>query len=167
MHWIEDRRAFEKVFLEARTCVYIDSGRLPTALQELTFDDAEICAPQFADLLQTLMEWAGDHVARYVVLDPDPVYYFHRLFGRYPVLEIEKGTVATTYLEKLNDGPPESPAHALGTNWCEYVVLPPSIRWFVHALSSDRDDGGHLWVPPEWVEKLAAIYPYASVAERA
>jgi hypothetical protein len=167
MHWVEDKIKFERVFLEARTVVYTDSGRLPTSLKKLTFDDAEICTWKFADLLQKLMEWSGDDLCSYVVLDPDPVYYFHRLFGKYPVVEIERGIASAAYLANLNEGPIESPADALGTNWSECVILPPSRLWFIHALRSDRDDGGHLWVPPEWVDRVAATYPYATVAEAA
>ena len=164
MHWIEDKNRFEQVFLEARTCVYTDSCRLPTTLQKLTFDDAEICTPQFANLLQKLMEWSDDDYCSYVVLDPDPVYYFHRLFGKYPVVEIKRGTSSVTYLASLNEGPLESPGDAVGTNWSACVVLPPSMRWFVHALRSERDDSGHIWVSAEWLERIAVIYPYASVA---
>lgn len=167
MCWVEDKNKFEKVFLEARTSVYTDSGRLPTALQRLTFDDAEICTGLFAELLQKLMDWAEDDLCYYVVLEPDPVYYFHRLFGKYPVIEIERGTPSTTYLANLNEGPAESPSDALGTNWSECVILPLSKRWFVHAIRSDRDDSGHLWVPPVWVERVSATYPYVTVAEGA
>ena len=42
MRWIEEKAAFDKLFLEARTCIYIDSGREQTTLQRLIFDDAEI-----------------------------------------------------------------------------------------------------------------------------
>ena len=105
MRWVEDKSRFEKVFLEARTCVYTDSGRLPTTLQKMTFDDAEILTLQFADLLQMLMEWSNDDICSYVVLDPDPVYYFHRLFGKYPVIEIERETTSTTYLAGRGGNP--------------------------------------------------------------
>ncbi len=165
MRWVEDKNRFEQVFLEARTCVYTDSGRLPTILTKLVFDDAEICTPQFANLLQRLMEWSDDALCSYVVLDPDPVYYFHRQFGKYPIVEIERGIPATAYLSALNEGPSDSPVDAVGTNWSECVILPPSMRWFVHALRSERDDSGHLWVPSDWVDRVAAIYPYANVAE--
>lgn len=164
MSWVEDKSAFEKAFLEARTCVHTDSGRLPTSLRRLTFDDAEICTPQFADLLQELMVWSEDDKCLYVVLDPDPIYYFHRLFGKYPVIEIERGVPPSVYIAKLNQGPDESPGDALGTNWWECVVLPPSSRWFVHALRSDLDDAGHLWVPADWVDRVAAVYPYATAS---
>ena len=32
MRWIEEKAAFDKLFLEARTCIYIDSGREQTTL---------------------------------------------------------------------------------------------------------------------------------------
>jgi hypothetical protein len=164
MHWVEDKSKFENIFLEARTSVYTDSGRLPTSLQKLTFDDAEICTEKFADLLQKLMGWSEDVRCFYIVLDPDPVYYFHRLFGKYPVVEIERGIQPSDYITILNEGPVKNPADALGTNWSECVIFPPSRRWFVHALRSDRDDGGHLWVPVEWVNRVGETYPYATIS---
>ena len=164
MLWVEDKSRFEKVLLEARTCDYTDSARLPTTLQKLTFDDAEICTPKFAELLQKLTEWSDDDLCSFVVLRPDPVYYFHRLFGRYPVVEIKRGTPPAAYLASLNKGPRESPVDAVGINWSECVILPPSMRWFVHALRSERDDSGHLWVPSDWLDRAATIYPYASIA---
>jgi len=167
MPWLTDKNRFEEVILEARTCVYTDSGRLPTSLRKLTFDDAEICTEQFADLLQHLMKWSDDRSCFYTVLTPDPVYYFHRLFGKYPVVEVNRGISSAAYLKDLNEGPPESPADAVGTIWSECVILTTSARWFIHALRSDRDDGAHLWIPAGWVEKVEAIYPYATAAERA
>jgi len=32
-------------------------------------------------------------------------------------------------------------------------------------LRSAEDDGGHLWIPSEWVDKVVAFYPYVTVAE--
>jgi hypothetical protein len=167
MPWFTDKASFEKVFLEARTCVYTDSGRLPTNFRKLTFDDAEICTVPFADLIQQLMKWSGDESCFYIVLDPDPVHYFHRLFGRYPVVEIKRGTTSAAYLKDLNEGPPENPADAVGTIWSECVIVPMSTRWFVHALRSDRDDGAHLWIPADWIDKVEAVYPYVTAAESA
>jgi hypothetical protein len=164
---MSDKNSFEKTLLEARTCVYIDSGRLPSSLRKLTFDDAEICTLQFADLLQHLLEWSDDESCFYTVLNPDPVYYFHRLFGKYPVVEIKRGIPSGTYLKDLNEGPPESPADAVGTIWSECVIVPVSARWFMHALRSDRDDGAHLWVPADWVSRVEAVYPYVTAAESA
>jgi hypothetical protein len=161
MRWIEDKTEFDKLFLEARTCVYIDSGREQTTLQRLIFDDAEIRTKKLASLLQCLMEWSGDRVANYIVLDPAPVHYFHRHFNKYPALEIAQGDSAGNYLALLNADPGGSPADAVGVNWWAAVIVPPSIKWFVHALRDSGSNGGHLWVPPEWVEEVAKVYPYA------
>jgi hypothetical protein len=111
------------------------------------------------------LEWSGDDECSFVVLRPDPVYYFHHFFGKYGALEIRRGASATDYLAALNEGPADSPADALGTNYSEYVIAPPSDQWFLHTIRSVENDGGHLWIPSEWVERVAEVYPYATVAE--
>lgn len=109
MRWITQQPEFQDVFLRAREGVYIDSGRIPTQLRKLTFDDAEICTSEFANLLQKLMEYSGDPVAHYIILDPDPVHYFHRHFKKYPALEIERGDSAETYISFLKRRPRRQP----------------------------------------------------------
>jgi len=161
MRWIEKKADFERTFLEAKTCVFIDSGRYQTSLQRLIFDDAEICTTKFANLLQLLMEWSDDLAAAYVVLDPDPVHYFYRLFNRYPAIEIAHGDSARDYLQLLNADPGGSPADAVGTNWWTCVIVPTSGKWFVHALRDSGSNGGHLWIPPQWLPKVSEVYPYA------
>ncbi len=161
MQWIEQKEEFAKLFLEARTCVYVDSGRYPTTLRRLIFDDAEIRTTKFADLLQHLMDLSGDLTAHYIVLDPDPVHYFHRHFSKYPVITIARGDSASDYLALLNADPGGSPADAVGINWWACVIVPPSSKWFVHALRDSDSNSGHLWIPPEWVTKVAEVYPYA------
>jgi hypothetical protein len=160
VRWVEQKEEFDKVFLEAKTCVYVDSGRYPTTLRRLIFDDAEICTTKFANLLQHLMGLSGDSTAYYIVLEPDPVHYFHRHFGKYPVLEITRDHSAKDYLAFLNADPGGSPADAVGTNWWACVIVPLSSKWFVHALRDSGSNGGHLWIPPEWVKKVAEVYPY-------
>lgn len=162
MRWITQESEFRDIFLQARTCVYIDSGRIPTQLRKLTFDDAEVCTPKFANLLQKLMEYSSDSIAHYLILDPDPVHYFHRHFKKYPALEIARGDSAEAYLSFLNEDPGNSPADAVGTNWWACVIVPPSLNWFVHVLRSDRDDSGHLWIPSAYVGRVQTMYPYAS-----
>jgi hypothetical protein len=98
MRWITQQPEFQNVFLRARTGVYIDSGRVPTQLRKLTFDDVEVCTSNFAALLQKLMEYSGESVAHYIILDPDPVHYFHRHLEKYPALEIARGDSANAYL---------------------------------------------------------------------
>jgi hypothetical protein len=166
MKWIEDKASFDIAFRRAFECAATDSGRLPTSLRRLTFDDIELRSDAFAGLLQNLLVWSGDDACSFVVLRPDPVYYFHHFFKRYPVVEVERGMSADEFIAMLNEGPPESRPDALGIIYSEYVVVPSSMRWFVHALRTGENDGGHLWVPPEWLEKVAALYPYATADER-
>jgi hypothetical protein len=166
MKWVEEEDMSKASIQRALDCVATDSGRLPTSLQRLKFNDVDLCSDAFAGLLQHLMAWSGDDACSFVVLRPDPVYYFHHFFKRYPVVEVERGMSADEFIAMLNEGPPESRPDALGIIYSEYVVVPPSMVWFVHALRSARDDGGHLWVPTEWLEKVAAVYPYASADER-
>jgi hypothetical protein len=162
MRWVEDKSTFTTALQRALDCAATDSGRRRTSLQKLTFDDVEIRSDVFAGLLQRLLEWSGDETCSFVVLRPDPVYYFHHFFGKYPVVEVTRGMQADDYLGLLNEGPPDSKADALGVIYSEYVFVPPSTRWFIHALRSVENDGGHLWVPSEWVDKVTAIYPYAT-----
>jgi hypothetical protein len=164
MRWIVEKPEFTRIFLEARTCVYIDSGREPTLLRRMVFDDAGMVTPDFAKMLQRLMGWSEEPVCNYVVLDPDPVHYFHRQFGKYPVVEIAYGDSPQDYLKFLNQDPGGSPVDAIGTNCWAWVVVPPSIRWFVHALRSDESDSGHLWVPQDWFQRIREVCPWVFVA---
>jgi hypothetical protein len=164
MSWVQEENAFRLSYQRALDCTATDSGRLPTSLRKLTYNDVDILSDAFPSLIQRLLEWSSDEGCAFVVLRPDPVYYFHYFFGKYPVLEIKRGMDTADYLAILNEGPPESRADALGIIYSEYVFAPPSFRWFVHALRSAEDDGGHLWIPSEWVDRVVAIYPYATVA---
>ncbi len=165
MSWVEDESTFRLAYQRALDCAATDSGRLPTSLRKLTYNDVDILSNAFAGLVQKLLEWSADDECAFVVLRPDPVYYFHHFFGKYPVVEIKRGMSAPDYLAILNEAPPESRADALGTIYAEYVFAPPSLRWFIHALRSAESDGGHLWIPSEWFDRLATFYPYATVAE--
>ncbi|MFI5176703.1 MAG: hypothetical protein ACHQKY_17725, partial [Terriglobia bacterium] len=159
MNWIADENTFRRAYDQALVCAATDSGRLPTSLKKLTFNDVDILSDAFPCLIQTLLEWSGDDGCEFVVLRPDPVYYFRHFFGRYPVIEIKRGMNVSDYLVALNEWPPESRADALGVIYSEYVFAPSSLRWFIHALRSVEDDGGHLWVPAEWIDKIAEVYP--------
>jgi hypothetical protein len=161
MRWITAESEFQSIFLRARTCVCIDSGRIQTQLHRLVFDDAEVCTNKFAGLVQKLMDLSGDLTTNYIVLDPDPVHYFYSHFKKYPALEILHGDSAKAYLGLLNEDPGRSPADAVGTNWWACVIVPPSLNWFIHALRSNGDNGGHIWIPSIYVERIQEIYPYA------
>lgn len=48
----------------------------------LSFDDAATCTRGFAGLLQSLLSWSEDQEAYYMVLKPDPIWYFHKQFAK-------------------------------------------------------------------------------------
>jgi len=123
LRWVNYQNDFESVYLKARTCVFVDSGREPTTLQRLIFDDATLCTTGFALLLQMLMEMSHDVVAYYVVLEPDPIQYFHRLFKKYPLVEIAYGDSPQEYLTLLNEDPGASSADAIGINSRESAIV--------------------------------------------
>ena len=159
MRRIEGKAEFEKVLLEARTSEYVDSRREPTPLQLLVFDDAMLSTGYFLLALQDLMEWSGDPSTFFVVLRPDPVDNFYRLYGKYPVLEIARNDPSEAYLNALNEDVGDGQGFSLENLCMTWVIVPPSNKWFIHAIRSDQDDSGHLWVPPEWVDRLMAAHP--------
>ncbi len=159
MRRVQDEDEFHKILLEARTCVHIDSRRVPTLLHLLVFDDAMLCADYFLAALKSLMEWSADNAARFVVLEPHPVDNFHRLYGKYPVLEISCSDSIEAYSAAMNEDVGDGRGFTLCDLSFTRVVVPPSNKWFIHAIRSDADDSGHLWVPPGWVDKLLAAHP--------
>lgn len=159
MRRVESEAEFDKVLLDARTCEHIDSRRQPTSLKLLVFDDMALCSDHFLLALRDLMEWSGDVSTYFVVLRPDPLDNFRRLYGKYPVLEIARGDSTEAYLNALNEDVGDGQGFSLGNLSMTWVVVPPSSKWFIHAMRSGADDSGHLWVPLEWVNKLQAGYP--------
>ena len=160
MRWIKDDREFKELYLEAKTCVFIDSAREETPLKKLVFDDATLCTPQFAAMLKTLMGLSGQPLCRYIVLDPHPLHYFHRHFNKYPALEIAESDSPETYLDYLNQDPGGSPVDAVGTMNDSWAIVAPSIKWFAHAIRDSGDSGGHLWIPSEWLAPIRQQYSF-------
>jgi hypothetical protein len=159
MRWVQEVSEFESIFRTARDCACMDSGRIPSTLAKFILDHVEICTQGFAGLLQRLMHWSADMRANYIVLSPDPISYFHRHFHKYPLLEFTPGEQTDAYLSSLQEDPGGSPADAVGINWWEIVIVPPSSKWFVHGLHVD--DGVHLWVPQSYSLEIAKTYPWA------
>ena len=163
MRWVKEEPLFTELLTEAHECIFVDSRRKPTDLRRLIFDDVALRRPEFACLLQTLLGLSGDSKCYYLVLSPDPVHYFHRQFNKYPLLEIDYGDSNESYLAFLNEDPGGSPADAVGINWWACVILPPSRKWFSHLLRSANDNGGHLWIPRDWAERVIEWHPYLRV----
>jgi len=162
----DDAKA-KQLLLEAATCRYIDSRRIETALACLSFDDASTFTPQFALLLQRLIAWSRDRQAHYMVLKPDPVWYFHKHFSKYPIVAIRQGDTPEAYLSSLHEDPGESPADAVGINCYEWVILPESHRWFVHCMRDAADIGGHLWIPKSLLESIQEQFPWLAYPAQA
>jgi hypothetical protein len=131
MKWVTSKEEFEKMFLIARTCVHVDSGRQTTTLHRLVFDDAQLVTIEFCQLVRNLMRWSNTKNSYYVVLDHDPIYYFHRAFGKYPMLEMSGTDSDEDYLIAMNEDPGGSPADAVGNNWLQSVMFDPSLHWFI------------------------------------
>lgn len=161
MRWLTDDHEFEAARLEAMACVFVDSRRESTTLELAEFDDAIICGAPFGDLLFRMMTRSGDMTFTYLVLRPDPIHYFFRHFRKFSALVFNTDDCANTYWDGLNTDPGGSPADAVGTNWYECAILPKSRAWFVHALRSDRANGGHLWLPPEWRGRISGERGFA------
>ena len=160
MSWEANDENARQLLLEAATCRYIDSRRVRTSLLCLSFDDAATLTREFAELLQRLLRWSEDEQAHYIVLKPDPIWYFHRYFSKYPIVPIHRGDTSDTYLRSLNEDPGGSPADAAGTNCYEWVILPTSHRWFVHCMRDQADKGGHLWLPKVLLQQTTAAFPW-------
>ena len=159
MRRVEHKAEFDRILTDARMCVYIDSRRAPTPLHLMVFDDGMLCADYFFAALRDLIEQSADPGAYFLVLEPDPVDNFHRLYGRYPVVEIGREDSSEAYLGAMNEDVGDGQGFSLGNLCLTWVIVPPSNKWFIHAIRSAYDDSGHLWVPPEWVDKLLAAHP--------
>jgi hypothetical protein len=159
MLWVREESTFRELFAEAQRLVFIDDGGESTTLKRLHFDDAELLTPAFLSLLKVLMELSGDSQVYYLVLSPDPVLYFS-YFHRHPLLEIAREDTLQDYLGFLNEDPGGSPADAIGIAWSTCTIFPRGHGWFMCLLRSAKDDGGHLWIPREWVDRVTENYPY-------
>lgn len=154
MRWITDKKEFETFMLDARSCVYIDSGRYDKNLQRLQCDDTLFFAQGGPKLLKTMMEWSELEKIYFTVLDPDPEYFFHDRYGIYPCIEIEKKDIPENFRKAINTPINGDPNNVLNIAYFTYTITSPTIPWFVHAIRSFDGKGGHLWVPKGWPERI-------------
>lgn len=154
MRWILDNSEFLSLLERAHHFLRHDNVDVHDPLTKLLFDDAALSTASFFGLLLSLMKCSADTSVSYVVVDPDPIEYFHRRFGKYPAIEISRADTADTYLMVLNKDPGGSPADAIGTNVGKAVFVPGSASWFAQVSRSADDDGGFLVVPSAWVRDL-------------
>jgi hypothetical protein len=162
MRWITRESDFREVLSKARDCIGLDHEKIAPDRVRLLFDSSELSTTAFVVLLEQLTIWSEDPVAYYLVIDPDPIKYFRKHFNKYPLVEVSPNDSPRDLLLALKEDPGESPADAIGINWSEFVILPPSTAWFVRGLRDDvTDEGGHLWVPKEWAKRVTAAYQWA------
>jgi len=164
VRWIQDDREFAAVLNRAHQLT-TGGPKAEAQMSVLVFDDVVLLTPSFFSLLVLLMKCSSDRAVSYVVIQPDPVSYFHKFFGKYSALEISDGDSAEEYLTILNEDPGDSPADAVGINFGVAVIVPDSGSWFAQVSHSADDDGGQLWVPLAWVAEIIFAHPYLHVKE--
>ncbi len=160
MRWIEETTEYREIRDLARVCVDIDSGRLPTDLRRLHFCDLEALTKSFPPLLRDLLLMSNEETCIYMVLDPDPEYFWHDRLGGYPALEFKRGDSSEEYSKFLNKPFGANRGDNMVDMWYSYVIFPPSQKWFVHTIRSDRDDTGHLWIPSSWINGVTKAHPF-------
>ena len=164
MRWITNELSFSDVLSTAKSYTQLNEHPQDSRLRLLFFDSSRLCTRTFLDLLQTLMKWSEDGSSCYVVTSPDPLKYYWTEFKKYPSIEVNIDDLASVYLSTLDEDPGGSPADAIGINWSEYVIFPPSKTWFIRGRRDNiTNRGGHLWIPSEWVTRLMDEYNYLSL----
>lgn len=93
-------------------------------------------AEDFFRGMQSFLAGLGESRWFLAVIDPDPVGYFFRHFGKYPIIEISAGDTADDYQNMLRDDPGNSPADAIASNSTIILLYSDSGRW---AIYGDRD----------------------------
>jgi hypothetical protein len=162
MRWIEDIKEAQTTLRQGMECALRSDDLNKSGLARLTFDCVEFHSRRFLNFLHNLMKLSGDMSFRYAVLSPDPISYFFTHFRKYPVVEMSLEDQEDAYIAALTEDPGGSPADAIGTNWSEYAILPPSGKWCIHARRDARSgEGGHLWIPANWSDEVKKIYPYS------
>lgn len=160
MRWVEEKTEYREIRDMARICVDIDSGRSPTENVKLHFCDLTAINHKFPPLLQDLLMMAREQSCFYMVLDPDPEYFWHDRLGGYPTFEFSRGDSSDEYLKFLSQPIGDNPGGNMADMWYSYAIFPPSRKWFVHTIRSERNDTGHLWVPSEWADGIMKVYPF-------
>jgi hypothetical protein len=166
MRQIVDAPELERLLAVSRVCRSVDSAREHTTLRRLAFDDIYFGNKQFAALLQQLLRLSVNKSAYLIVLEPDPIFYFKRLFDKYPAFEIALGDSEQSYLDAINEPYDDNPAEAISNIWSTHMIAPFSMEWFIHSMRSANDDAGHLWIAPENSQAIVDQFPFLKPSER-
>jgi hypothetical protein len=70
------------------------------------------------------------------VLKPDPIEYYYKHFGKYPLFTFGKEDTGADFIAAINEDPGDSPADAIIHNSVVIVVHSESCRWLLYG---DRD----------------------------
>lgn len=173
MRWITSRAACEALSRSAAAFLDVDSDREETTLRRLVFSDAAVQTEGFFAAVQALLRLSGAPAAYFIAFEVVFCAPPRMSTGR-AALEILAGDAAQDYLAYLSGRGlpwPGSP----GAEWMQCMVFEPwepgpewykqpALTWFACATRSDRDDTGHLWLPPEWTAQAVAAFP--GLAER-
>lgn len=90
----------------------------------------------FFDRIKSFLARVGEQRCFLAVVEPDPVDYFFRHFGKYSVVEMSFADTDEDYLRIMQEDPGGSPADAIGYNSRIVMLFSTSQRWAVYA---DRD----------------------------
>jgi hypothetical protein len=132
--FVKEANEFKQIYNDINGIFNVEKG-----LPEQVFNDRFsnfLCeefdwtmSDKFWDLLKTLAIKSNDDQIFMMVLDPNPVDYYHKEFNYYSCLKFPISIVNTEYFETLEIGPDESPADAILYNSFTIVWTSPSMKW--------------------------------------
>lgn len=103
------------------------------------FCQFDLCfSPQLLHSCVALCETTGDTSLSFVMLDPDPVEYYFREFGRFGAVTMQVHEDVDAAWSAFEEDPGGSPADALMYAVRKFAVISPSLRWAVWG-SRDED----------------------------
>jgi hypothetical protein len=74
---------------------------------------------------------SGGSLLNAVILDPDPITYFHREFGVFGGIQLSTANSSSDYYNTLISAPQSSPADAFIYNSRVVTLFPDSERWLL------------------------------------
>lgn len=131
-NYITDFDQFEHLWTKARAGLQA----LPDAIQEgaaLYFDSCDVSTLKYFRFIRALLEFNALDTFAVLVLRPDPVTYFHRLFGKYPAIILRPEHCETDFLASLHADPGGNLVDAIATNSERYAVFPIGGEWIIYA----------------------------------
>src|ERR1700733_8067242 len=142
MNIIRDLDTFDT--LRTQVCRLVDIGlTVPSRVfinksWDCGFCSFDLCfSPDLLRSCSGLCEAVGDDSFWFSMVDPDPVKYYYKEFGRFGAVKIQKNEDVGSVWSAFEEDPGGSPADALMYAVRRFVVISPSMRW---AVWGTRDD---------------------------